>query len=114
MTATIPPIDESTFPQDVLTAALPVVVDVGAPWCYYCRLLDPVLETVAGDYQGHFRFFKMDSDASPSLSTAYHISTVPTLLLIHKGHLLDRETEAFKPAEVRALLDRWRALVASS
>lgn len=104
-------VDEATFKQEVMEADLPVLVDLGAPWCYYCRILEPVLEQLAPQYEGRIKFVKLNTDQCPNLSEVYQITTVPTMLFIHHGHLIGRETEAFKPPEVRKVLDDWLAAV---
>ncbi|MBV8062919.1 MAG: thioredoxin family protein [Nevskia sp.] len=114
MSELIKPIDESQFQAEVLAADRPVVADLGAPWCYWCRILDPVLEHLAGEYADRLKFVKIDTDESPALSRSFSISTVPTLLFFHRGRLLGRETEAIKPPEVRALLERWLQAAAAA
>ena len=76
---------KETFDQEVLQSALPVAVDFWAPWCGYCRMLAPILDQVAREYEGKLTIVKVNVDDEPDLAARYSIQTLPTLLLYQGG-----------------------------
>jgi thioredoxin len=70
------------------------VIDCWAPWCAPCRMVAPVIEELAKDYQGRIVFGKLNVDENPSLAMEYRIVSIPTLLIFKHGQLLDRKIGA--------------------
>jgi thioredoxin 1 len=100
----------TNFSHEVLLSPLPVVVDVFADWCGPCRVIAPVLETLARQYAGRLKFVKANLDAEPEIAEVYRVEAVPTLLFFHNGELIDRIT-GLPPSQVMwakldALADR--------
>lgn len=60
----------------------PCVVDFHAPWCVYCKALSPVLDQLAGEYDGKIDFYKVDVDQEPELESAFKIRMIPNLLFV--------------------------------
>ncbi len=81
---------ESNFSQEVLNAKSPAVVDMWAAWCGPCRLIAPVLDELAGTYQGKVKFGKLNVDDYPQLAAQYRIMNIPTLLVFKGGQEVDR------------------------
>jgi len=71
-----------------------LVVDCWAEWCAPCRMVAPVIEELATDYQGKVTFGKLDVDSNPSVATRYEIASIPTLLIFKNGQLLDQKVGA--------------------
>ena len=94
--AELTPLGQDEFEAKVLNAAKPVLVEFGAPWCGPCRLLEPVLEELAGEYQDRVDFYTVDVDQAPQLAMDQSVMGVPTVMLFREGQLLERVT-GYKP-----------------
>lgn len=74
--------DYSTYPGNwQFKGDKPCIVDFHAPWCVYCKNLDPILEQLANEYNGKIDIYKVDIDQEPELEKAFNIRTIPNLLL---------------------------------
>ncbi|MGH9788040.1 MAG: thioredoxin [Candidatus Acidiferrales bacterium] len=81
---------EQNFEQDVIQSTTPVLVDLWATWCGPCRLLTPVVEELAGTYQGKMKVGKLNVDDHPQVAGRFRIMNIPTLLLFKGGQEVDR------------------------
>lgn len=82
-------IEEAKFDESVLKADLPVLVDFWAPWCGPCRMVAPVVEELAEDFEGRVAFVKLNVDNSPRVASQYGIMSIPTLMLFKAGKPVD-------------------------
>jgi thioredoxin 1 len=78
-------VNDSDFDQIVLQAKTPVLVDLGADWCAPCRMIAPVIEELAKEYDGRVSFVKLDVDQNPRTASQYGIMSIPTLLIFKNG-----------------------------
>ncbi len=81
---------DATFNEEVLQSDQPVLVDFWAPWCGPCKALGPVIEELAEDQEGRAKVGKLNVDENPETSRQYAISSIPTVLLFHKGEVVER------------------------
>ena len=100
------------FVEDVLGSAEPVVVDFWAPWCGPCRKLTPVVEALADEYPGGFRFVRLDVDADRDIALAYGVEGIPTLLLFFGGLPVGRFEGPLSKEQLTQGLDEAMPLVA--
>jgi thioredoxin 1 len=87
---------DATFEADVLTNDTPVLVDFWAPWCGPCRMVAPVVEELAEDYEGKVKFVKLNTDENPQVSAKYGIRSIPTLLIFKNGEAVG-QVVGFRP-----------------
>ena len=96
----------ATFEDTVIRASLetPVLVDFWATWCGPCKTLGPLLEKLAADYNGAFVLAKVDVDAEQELAAAFQIRSVPTVMLVKGGQLVDGFPGALPEGQLREFL----------
>ncbi|MBT2143079.1 MULTISPECIES: thioredoxin [unclassified Rhodanobacter] len=101
-------VDQQTFEADVLQASLatPVLVDFWATWCEPCKTLGPMLEKLAAEYNGAFRLGKVDVDTQQELAGMFGIRSIPTVVLVKDGQVLDGFTGALPEGQLREFLSR--------
>ncbi len=103
---------EESFALEVLQSAQPVVVDFYAVWCGPCKMLAPLLEGLAGRFQGRLKFAKLNIDDAPELAARYGITGVPTLLCFRGGQRTSELVGLVPPAALKTWLERSAAPVA--
>lgn len=83
-------VTDTTFKEEVLDSELPVLVDFWASWCTPCKMIAPIVEELAGEYEGHLRVMKLDVDESSGIAAKYSIMSIPTLGIFRNGELVER------------------------
>jgi putative thioredoxin len=101
-------VDQQTFEAEVLQASLttPVLVDFWATWCEPCKTLGPMLEKLATEYNGAFRLGKVDVDKQQELAGMFGIRSVPTVVMVKDGQVLDGFAGALPEGQLREFLSR--------
>src|SRR3989338_1845929 len=97
---------EANFEQEVLKSGLPVLVDLWAAWCGPCRVLAPVVEELAGTYQGKVKVGKLNVDDHPAVAARFRIMNIPTLLLLKGGQEADRIVGVVPKEELTRRIER--------
>jgi len=83
-------VTDTNFKNEVLDSQIPVVVDFWAVWCGPCKMIAPIIEELAVEYQGKMKFGKLDVDSNPQVSMQYGIRSIPTLLVFKGGKVVDQ------------------------
>jgi thioredoxin 2 len=96
---------DDTFAEIAEAAAVPVVVDLWAPWCGPCRMVSPALEKLAADLAGRIKLVKVNVDNSPKLQQRFGVQAIPTLMVLRDGQVIARQAGAPPPAALRAWVD---------
>ena len=98
-------VTDATFEQEVLKAPRPVLVDFWAPWCGPCRMVAPIVEELAEEYDGKVNFVKLNTDDNPVTASNYSIRSIPTLLVFRGGQPVG-QIVGFRPkSDLRRRLD---------
>jgi thioredoxin 1 len=82
-------VKEADFKEVVLDSDLPVLVDFWAPWCGPCRMVAPVVEEIAQQYEGKVKVVKLNTDENPQIASQYGIRSIPTLIVFKDGQKQD-------------------------
>ena len=98
-------ITDASFEQDVLKADGPVMVDFWAEWCGPCRMVGPVVDEIAGEYEGKAKVGKVNVDNNPETSVKYGIRSIPALLIFKDGEVVDQIVGAVPKAQIKKQLD---------
>jgi thioredoxin 1 len=83
-------VTDANFESEVIKSDKPVLVDFWAEWCGPCRMIAPIVEEIAKEYNGTLKVGKMDVDANPQVSMQFGIRSIPTLLIFKGGRVVDQ------------------------
>ena len=96
---------EENFKSEVLGSEVPVLVDFWAEWCGPCRMIAPVLEQIAGDYEGRLQVVKLNVDEAQQTAFQYNVRSIPTLILFKQGQVEMQVVGAQSRQQICKMLD---------
>ncbi len=99
-------VTDGEFEQEVLDAELPVLVDFWATWCAPCKIVGPIVEELADEYEGRVKFAKLDTEENFDTTDRYGIRSLPTLLVFKGGEQVDQVFGARTKAELKRTLEK--------
>ncbi|MCY4388025.1 MAG: thioredoxin [Desulfurellaceae bacterium] len=103
--ADIQQVSDSSFDGDVLKADIPVLIDFWAPWCGPCRAIAPIVEELAGEYDGKLKIVKMNVDDNPQTPAQYGVRGIPNLILFKGGEVKQQIVGAVPKAHLVKAID---------
>ena len=97
-------ITRENFENEVMKSNIPVLIDFWAPWCGPCRMMGPIIEQLAEEYEGKAKVGKVNVDEEGELSQAFGVMSIPTIVLVKDGKVVRQAVGARPKAEVEAML----------
>ena len=98
--------DAKSWEVDVINSDIPVFVDFWAEWCGPCRMVSPVVEELANDYDGKVKFVKVNVDEANELASKYNVFSIPTLIILNKGEIVSQQVGAASKESYKSMIDR--------
>ena len=101
------PVTDASFEHDVLNSTIPVLVDFWAPWCGPCRMVAPVVDEIAEQYDGKVKVVKLNTDENPQTASKYGIRSIPTLMIFKEGDKVDMVVGAVPKTTLANTLEKY-------
>lgn len=99
-------VNDGSFDQEVLRSEVPVLIDFWAPWCGPCKAISPVVEELAGEYEGRLKVMKMNVDDNPQTPSRYGVRGIPNLIVFKDGQVADQIVGAVPKGHLVKAIDR--------
>jgi thioredoxin 1 len=100
-------VTNANFDREVLNSEIPVLIDFWAPWCGPCKAVGPILEEIEKEIDGKAKICKVNLDEAPEIATKYSIMSIPTLMIVKDGNIMDTKVGALPKEELMKLLNQY-------
>jgi len=107
MSSSAAPVTDASFEAEVIKSAVPVLVDFWAPWCGPCRMVAPVVDEIAEQYEGQIKVVKLNTDENPQVASQYGIRSIPTLMIFKDGQRVDMVVGAVPKTTLATTLEKY-------
>ena len=107
-------VTDAAFEKTVLQSSIPVIVDFWAPWCGPCKMVAPILDKLAKDYEGKILIAKINTDENPEWMMKYGIQGIPTMLFVAEGKIVNRQVGALPERMLRDTVTQFMEVVSQS
>ncbi len=97
---------DDTFVEEVMNSITPVVADFWAEWCGPCRVVSPIIDELASEFEGRMKFVKVNVDQNPDTTAGYGVESIPTMVFIKNGKEMNRLIGAFPKDQYRKQLQK--------
>ena len=104
-------VTDEAFEKAVLQSAVPVIVDFWAPWCGPCRMVSPILEKFADEYQGRLIVAKVNTDDNPQWAGQFDVRGIPTMLFVAGGQIVHKQVGALPEPYLRDIVEEFLGAV---
>jgi thioredoxin 1 len=104
--AEVAEVNDKNFEAEVLRSSTPAIVDFWAEWCAPCRQIAPIIKELAGKYDGKVKIVKLDVDANPATAGRYGVSSIPTVLAISGGRVVQQLVGARPKADFESMIQK--------
>ena len=107
-------VTDAAFEKTVLQSTIPVIVDFWAPWCNPCKMVAPILDKLANEYEGKILVAKINTDENPEWMMKYGIQGIPTMLFVANGKIVHRQVGALPERMLRDVVTQFMEVVSQS
>jgi len=104
-------VTDASFEKVVLQSEMPVIVDFWAPWCGPCRMVAPILDKLAKEYEGKLLVTKVNTDENPDWATKFGVQGIPTMLFVSGGKIAHRQVGALPEGMLRDVVEQFLEVV---